>query len=197
MNEEEDKKKTKTCWSSDYTKLFKKEEEVYSATENVSTEIPRRSLMLQSTNQPTILLQLQEKGVALNDIIDAALALYTPCRDVDNKKTTDEIREKLEKMIIRQCQDINVSTLVKSAIYLDDELKKGNLKINGDPVNVLSDELIGMAIAEYIGGKKALFNYVRYDAKKPGIIGKLDVFLDDAISGLIAGCMSRVFEDWI
>lgn len=176
MNKEEDKKKTKPCWSDDYTKLFKKEEEV---------------------NQPTILLQLQEKGITLNDIIDAALALYTPCRDVDNKKTTDEIREKLEKMIIRQCRDINIHTLIKSAIYLDDELKKGKLKISGDPVNVLSDELIGMAIAEYIGGKKALFNYVRYDSKKPGIIARLDIFLDDAISGLIAGCMSRIFEDWI
>lgn len=195
MNKEADKKKTKPCWSNDYTQLFKKE--VNSVTENVTAEIPCQTPMLQSTNQPTILSQLQEKGITLNDIIDAALALYTPCRDVDNKKTIDEIREKLEKMIIRQCQDINVSTLVKSAIYLDDELKKGKLKINGDPVNVLSDELIGMAIAEYIGGKKALFNYVRYDSKKPGIIAKLGVFLDDAVSGLIAGCMTRVFEDWI
>jgi len=98
MNKEEDKKKTKPCWSDDYTKLFKKEE--YSATENVSAKIPRRILMLQSVNQPTLLLQLREKGIMLNDIIDAALALYIPCKNVDNKKTTDKIREKLEKMIM-------------------------------------------------------------------------------------------------
>ena len=65
-----------------------------------------------------------------------------------------------------------------------------------DPVNILSDELIGIAIGEYIGGKKALFNFVRYDMKKPGILSRLPIFLDDAIGGLIAGCMTKLFEEW-
>jgi alpha-ribazole phosphatase CobZ len=68
------------------------------------------------------------------------------------------------------------------------------MKIKGDPVYILSDELIGMSIAEYIGGKKALFNFVRYDQIKPGILKNLGVFLDDAIAGLIAGCMTKLFE---
>jgi alpha-ribazole phosphatase CobZ len=58
----------------------------------------------------------------------------------------------------------------------------------------MTDELIGMCIAEYIGGKKALFNFIRYDKHKPGIIRELDVFLDDAVAGLIAGCMTKIFD---
>lgn len=60
------------------------------------------------------------------------------------------------------------------------------------------DEVIGLAIANEIAGTKAIFNFRFYDAKKPGIIGELDrkgfMFLDDAIAGLLAGCMSKVFE---
>ncbi len=57
---------------------------------------------------------------------------------------------------------------------------------------IVADELIGIDIAEYIGGKKALFNFFYYDTRKPGILSRLGVFMDDAIGGLIAGCMSRM-----
>jgi hypothetical protein len=32
--------------------------------------------------------------------------------------------------------------------------------------------------------------------KKPGILSRLPIFLDDAIGGLIAGCMTKLFEEW-
>ncbi|MCJ7562634.1 MAG: phosphatidylglycerophosphatase A, partial [Thermoplasmata archaeon] len=59
---------------------------------------------------------------------------------------------------------------------------------------LVADELIGMSIAEYIGGKKALFNYVRYDREKPGVIGRLPPFMDDAVVALVAATMTRLFE---
>jgi len=34
------------------------------------------------------------------------------------------------------------------------------------------------------------------DVRKPGILAKLGVFMDDAIAGLIAGCMTKLFDEW-
>lgn len=129
-------------------------------------------------------------------MIESALVLYTPYDEVDVEKSTEEIKRRLKKVIIDQCSDINVQVLIAAAIYLDDEIEKGTLGIDDDPASLLSDELIGIAIAEYIGGKKALFNIIRYDKEKPAILSKLNVFLDDAIGGLIAGCMTKLFEAW-
>ena len=38
------------------------------------------------------------------------------------------------------------------------------------------------------------FEFFYYDTKKPGILSRLGVFMDDAIGGLIAGCMSKMLE---
>jgi len=36
------------------------------------------------------------------------------------------------------------------------------LGFENDSVNIVADEILGMAIAEYIGGTRARFEYVRY-----------------------------------
>jgi alpha-ribazole phosphatase CobZ len=95
--------------------------------------------------------------------------------------------------------DPNVSSLLLGAILLEDELyhKRENSEIADDPVFLLSDEIIGMAIAECIGGTYARFEFTRYDQKKPGILSKLGPFLDDAVAGLIAGCTSRLYSECV
>lgn len=143
-----------------------------------------------------VLKALKEKGISTDDMIESALLLYAPSSEVDANKDIAEIQRRLKKTIIDQCSDINVQLLISAAILLDDSIEKGILGIDGDFSNILSDELIGIAIAEYIGGKKALFNFVRYDREKPGILSELGVFLDDAVGGLIAGCMTKLFEEW-
>ncbi|MHA1363307.1 MAG: phosphatidylglycerophosphatase A [Candidatus Freyarchaeota archaeon] len=65
---------------------------------------------------------------------------------------------------------------------------------NKDAVHILADELIGMAIAEYISGTRGLFNYVRYDRKKPGILASLGPFLDDVVASLVGGVMSSIYS---
>jgi len=95
--------------------------------------------------------------------------------------------------------DPNVSSLLLGAILLEDELyhKRKNSEIADDPIFLLSDEIIGMAIAECIGGTYARFEFTRYDQKKPGILSILGPFLDDAIAGLIAGCTSRLYSECV
>ncbi len=46
-----------------------------------------------------------------------------------------------------------------------------------------------------IAGTKAIFNFKRYDEEKPGVIGKLGPVLDDVFAGLVADCMSKIFEE--
>ncbi len=140
----------------------------------------------------SILERLNEVGISLDEMVSSAMELYIPA---DGKDPLD-VEKRLRALIVRQCKDVNVSSLLTSALCLEDELRCGRLGIEGDPSYVVSDELIGLMIAEYIAGSLGKFNFVRYDMKKPGILKELSVFMDDAIGGLIAGCMTRLFDEW-
>ena len=134
--------------------------------------------------------------MTLDELVECGMALYVPCEGVDDGKNAHDIRARLGEMIRRQCGDPNVLLLVEATAYLDREARKGRWDLKGDPASIVCDELIGISIAEYIGGKKALFNFIRYDREKPGVLSRLGVFMDDAVGGLVAGCMTRIFEDW-
>jgi len=87
--------------------------------------------------------------------------------------------------------DRNVSVLIMSAILLEDKLivQDPTSIYASDPLWLLADEIIGIAIAELIGGPKAKLVFTHYDQNKPGVLLTLGPFLDDAMAGLIAGCM--------
>jgi len=130
-----------------------------------------------------LLSMLESRGITLEKMLDTALELY-----IGDERA--EIREKLRELMLRYLGDINVQALLLSALLLEE-----NFSVEGDPVNLVADELIGIDIAEYIGGKMALFNFFYYDTKKPGILAELPAFLDDVIGGFIAGCMTRLFQE--
>lgn len=140
----------------------------------------------------SILERLEEIGITLGEMVSSAMELYIP----DENKDSLEVERRLRSLIEKQCKDVNVSSLLASALCLEDELRSGRLGIKGDPSYVVSDELIGLMISEYIAGSLGKFNFVRYDMKKPGILKELSVFMDDAIGGLIAGCMTKLFDEW-
>jgi len=138
--------------------------------------------------------RLMDNGVSIDDIVDSAMGLY-----VSHGMPPEAAAAEIEKKIKKYLDDPNVSSLILGAILLEDELyhKRENSEIADDPVFLLSDEIIGMAIAECIGGTYARFEFTRYDQKKPGILAKLGPFLDDAVAGLIAGCTSRLYSDCV
>ena len=138
--------------------------------------------------------RLLEKGITIDDIVDAAMGLY-----VSHGMPDDQAAVEIRKKILKYLNDPNVSSLLLGAILLENELyhKRDNSEIADDPVFLLSDEIIGMAIAECIGGTYARFEFTRYDQKKPGILSVLGPFLDDAIAGLIAGCTSRLYIECV
>jgi alpha-ribazole phosphatase CobZ len=140
-----------------------------------------------------ILERLEERGITLEDMISAALELYIPRQG--EKEDMAKLKERLEAMIKKECSDVNIALLLASALHVEEEeIIKGKAGRAGeeDAVNIVADELIGIDIAEYIGGKKALFNFFYYDTRKPGLLSRLGVSMDDAIGGLIAGCMSKM-----
>jgi alpha-ribazole phosphatase CobZ len=137
--------------------------------------------------------RLEERGISLLSMVDAAMALYVP-----HGVAAGEARRAIEERLVKAMQDPNVSSLLLGAVLLEEELCTGKPgTIGDDPVFLLSDEILGMAIAEYIGGTCARFEFTRYDQEKPGILSRLGPFLDDAVAGLIAGCTSRFYSECV
>lgn len=107
----------------------------------------------------------------------------------------EEAKKKFRLLIEKYLSDINVLSLLWAGYLLHEKLEKEMTEINRkDPVNLVADEILGMSIANYIGGTSAIFNLIRYDTMKPGILSKLDPILDDIVAGLIAGIMTKLYE---
>ncbi|MDD1675052.1 MAG: phosphatidylglycerophosphatase A [Methanomicrobiales archaeon] len=134
--------------------------------------------------------ELAKCGADMESIVDTAMVLYVS-HGMDDDNARDNLRAKIAKAL----RDPNISSLLLGAVLLENRLCRNDGAIRNDPVYLLSDEIIGMAIAEYIGGTCARFEFTRYDQKKPGILSRLGPFLDDAVAGLIAGCTSRLYTE--
>jgi len=138
--------------------------------------------------------RMEGMGIGIPSMVEAAMVLYVS-HGIPPEDAGGIIAGKLEKAMT----DPNVSSLLLAAVLLEEELcaRNPDTGIRSDPVFLLSDEIIGIAIAEYIGGTRARFEFTRYDQKKPGILSRLGPFLDDAVAGLIAGCTSRFYSECV
>lgn len=89
--------------------------------------------------------------------------------------------------------------MVVACYQAEDEARTGripNLTVErflGRP-GLVADELLGMTIANYIAGARGIFEFVRFDQIKPGILSKLGPIVNDAIGGLVAGCSSNMYS---
>lgn len=141
---------------------------------------------------------LEDKGITLVDIINSAMELFVPHGRLEKK---EQAVQTFKELLVSTLEDINVASLVMAGLRLEDDGNQGlipGLSIKDfkkDAVHIVADEILGMAIAEYIGGTRARFEYVRYDTKKPGILKKLGPFADDVICGVIAGVSSQMYTE--
>ena len=135
---------------------------------------------------------MSEAGVEVSQLVEAGLELLA------GVEKTEELEIALEKQIRKSLEDINVVVLIVAGIRVEDDLANHLIEgvdVDDDPAYLYSDEVLGMAIANQIAGTKAIFNFKRYDEEKPGVIGTLGPMLDDVFAGLVAGCMSKLFEE--
>ena len=132
------------------------------------------------------------EGILIGDLADAGLEL------VDDVDVTDDLKDKMKEQILKSLTDINVITLLVAAMRMEQDLT-GNrireLNVNDESAYLYTDEVLGLAISNQSAGRKAIFNYKRYAEAKPGIIYGLPPVLDDIFAGLIAGCISKIFEE--
>lgn len=134
---------------------------------------------------------MKDVGVEVDDLVDAGMQLIV---GVDE---TSELSEKLKKQIYHSLEDLNVVSFIIAGIRLEEDYEKHRVRgvdVDDDPAYLYSDEVFGMSVANQIAGTKAIFNFKRYDEAKPGIISKLGPVLDDIFAGVVAGCMSKIFE---
>jgi alpha-ribazole phosphatase CobZ len=139
---------------------------------------------------------LEERGIKIDDLIATALELFVPHPGVEDKKKasrilTEEFRDALT--------DVNVSCLVVACYRAEEDAKAGRIpnltveRFMGRP-GLVADELLGMTIASYIAGARGVFEFIRFDQQKPGILAKLGPITNDAIGGLVAGCSSNMYS---
>jgi len=146
-------------------------------------------------NQLPLLKFLEEQGITLKDLVDTALEFYVPHPGVDTKEKATIM---LTEEFLDALSDPNISILETAAFLVQREAEEDRVPgltkqmFHGRPGPV-ADELIGIAIATYIAGSKGLFEFVRFDQAKPGILKRLGTMTNDAIGGLIAGVSSNMY----
>ena len=150
-----------------------------------------KNALLKSGFPKGVLDYMKDVGVEVDDLVNAGMELIVGVTE------TQEIREKLKKQIYHSLEDLNVVSFIIAGIRLEEDYEKHRVRgidVDDDPAYLYSDEVFGMSVANQIAGTKAIFNFKRYDEAKPGVISELGPVLDDIFAGLIAGCMSKIFE---
>ena len=138
--------------------------------------------------------RLAKEGIDLEDLINTALKMYIAHPKLGSK---GEMTRKLREEFKETFQDINVCALVIAGLCLEEAGRKGLIpglsvkEYEKDPVHLIADELLGIQIAQYIAGSRALFEFERFDREKPGILENLPPIMDDIIGGLIAGVLVK------
>ena len=142
-----------------------------------------------------LLKYLEEKGIRFEDLIDTALELFVPHPGVETKEKAAEI---LKEEFLDALSDVNVSCLEVACFRAEEDAKSGLVpglskeRFLGRP-GLVADELLGMTIASYVAGARGVFEFIRFDQAKPGILKKLGAIANDAIGGLVAGVSSNMY----
>ena len=143
----------------------------------------------------TLLEFLEKHDISLQSLIDCALEMYVPHPGIE---TQEKATEMLKEEFLDVLNDVNIAILETAAFHAQEDAEKGLIpgltqeRFKGRPGPV-ADEILGIAIATYIGGTRAVFEYVRFDQAKPGILKKLGSITNDAIGALVAGVSSNVY----
>ena len=139
-----------------------------------------------------ILDYLVSKGILIGDVIEVGISL------LENMEATDELKDKLEKQLLKSMKDKNINALLIGAIRMEEDFRKGRVReinLNEKLIHFYPDELIGATIANQIAGTKAVLNFRRYSKEKPGILYGLGPILSNTFAGLIAGSMTKILEE--
>ncbi|MBU6999030.1 MAG: adenosylcobinamide amidohydrolase [Theionarchaea archaeon] len=144
-----------------------------------------------------IMKRLAERSISVEDLVDAEMEMFLE----NDTLSREDFRRSFEDELISILKDINVSSLILGALRLEEDGRKGLIpslsgeEFEKDPIHLVADEILGNALANYIGGTLAVYEFLRVERVKPGIIGRAGPFLDDILGGLLAGISSKIFHE--
>jgi phosphatidylglycerophosphatase A len=133
-----------------------------------------------NSQTPPLLTYLEGKGITLQSLIHSALELYVPHPGVE---TSEKATLMLKEEFLDILHDVNVSTLIVAAFHAQEEAENGRIP--------------GLTKERFLGRpglvSKGMFEFVRFDQAKPGILKELPPLTNDAIGALVAGASSNVY----
>jgi len=153
-------------------------------------------LIKMNPETPHLLDYLEKKGITLKDLINTALELFVPHPGLETEVAAAKM---LREEFLDALSDVNISTLEVACFRAQEDAEKGLIpglsqeRFMGRP-GLIADELLGLAIANYLAGVRGVFEFTRFDQAKPGILNKLGPITNDAIGGLVAGVSSNVYS---
>src|SRR4030067_1643473 len=149
------------------------------------------------SEKPALLEYLEQKGICLKDLVDCGLELFVPHPGLES---VEKAAEALKEELLDALADVNVSTLLVMSFRAQEDAERGLIpglsreRFLGRP-GLVADEILGIAIADYIAGARGVFEFTRFDQAKPGVLRKLGPLTNDAVGGLVAGVSSNMYTN--
>ncbi|NPA97169.1 MAG: hypothetical protein GXO32_06165 [Crenarchaeota archaeon] len=140
-------------------------------------------------------------GLTIDDLVREAMRAYreAPIPGASDSEIESEIRAVLAEVL----SDPNVWCILLSARYLDDRGRAGTIwrlprgEYEADSPRIVADEIMGISLASYIHGYRAVFATYWIERLKSRRVlervSQLPMFLDDVVSALIASALSIVY----
>ena len=142
-------------------------------------------------------------GVNMSWIADTASKIYrrAPLPGLSETEVRREVAAELRRLL----RDPNIWALALAARNLDWYGLAGALPELGrdeylsDSKKILTDELLGITLALYINGWRALFAYYWVDSAKEELeeFGDKPMFMDDILASLIGSILSRIYDRYL
>lgn len=147
--------------------------------------------------KPPLLEYLEGYGIRFDELVESAIELFVPHPGVETKEEAEQI---LAEELNSALSDVNVACLIVACYRAEEDAAQGLVpgltkeRFLGRP-GLVADELLGMTLACYIAGARGIFEFIRFDQNKPGMLKRLGPIVNDAIGGLIAGCSSNMYTN--
>ena len=138
-------------------------------------------------------------GLGYGDLLSLILQAYAQAPVPGAQNAEEEARRLLDAVL----RDPNVWAFIYAAGELDAKAAAGAYRgltpeeHAADSKKIVADESLAVALAEYIGGFKAVLTLYWLDRQKPGPLAGLPMFADDVAAALAAGVLTKLYDKLI
>jgi alpha-ribazole phosphatase CobZ len=135
-------------------------------------------------------------GLGYGDLLSLILQAYAQAPVPGAQNAEEEIRRVLDAVL----RDPNVWAFIYAVGELDAKAAAGAYRgltpeeHAADSKKIVADESLAVALAEYIGGFKAVLTLYWLDRQKPGPLAGLPMFADDVAAALAAGVLTKLYD---